>query len=162
MRTKLDAARAEKLIAFAEEARSLTRVPGVALAVVQDGKVVLEKGLGVRELGKNEPVTPETLFMIGSMTKPLTSLMMARLVDRKNLHLGHAGHDADAVVRARRSRRDPQSDDGAHGVRLHRPAALGHGVHLRVGQVDARFANRAVARHEADDRASAKPSSTAT
>ncbi len=44
---------------------------------------MLEKGLGVRELGKNDPVTPATLFMIGSMTKPLTSLMMARLVDRK-------------------------------------------------------------------------------
>ena len=59
-------------------------MPGVALAVVQDGKIVLEKGLGVRELGANAPVTPATLFMIGSMTKPLTSLMMARLVDRKN------------------------------------------------------------------------------
>jgi CubicO group peptidase (beta-lactamase class C family) len=81
--SKLDQARAEKLVAFAEEARNLTKIPGVALAVVQDGKVVLERGLGVRELGKNDPVTPETLFMIGSMTKPLTSLMMARLVDRR-------------------------------------------------------------------------------
>lgn len=79
----LDAARLEKLVAFAEEARKQTNVPGVALAVVQDGKIVLEKGLGVRERGTNEPVTPSTLFMIGSMTKPLTSLMMARLVDSK-------------------------------------------------------------------------------
>jgi CubicO group peptidase (beta-lactamase class C family) len=79
----LDASRAEKLLAFAEEARRQAKVPGVALAVVQGGKIVLEKGLGVRELGKNEPVTPTTLFMIGSMTKPLTSLMMARLVDQK-------------------------------------------------------------------------------
>ena len=79
----LDPARLEKLVAFAEEARKQTHVPGVALAVVQDGKIVLEKGLGVRELGTNEPVTPSTLFMIGSMTKPLTSLMMARLVDSR-------------------------------------------------------------------------------
>ncbi len=79
----LDPARLEKLVAFAEEARKQTNVPGVALAVVQDGKIVLEKGLGVRELGTNEPVTPSTLFMIGSMTKPLTSLMMARLVDSR-------------------------------------------------------------------------------
>jgi CubicO group peptidase (beta-lactamase class C family) len=77
----LDAARAEKFLAFAEEARKQTNVPGVALAVIQDGKIVLEKGLGVRERGKSEPVTPSTLFMVGSMTKPLTSLMMARLVD---------------------------------------------------------------------------------
>ena len=79
----LDPARLEKLVAFAEAARKQTNVPGVALAVVQDGKIVLEKGLGVRELGTNEPVTPSTMFMIGSMTKPLTSLMMARLVDSK-------------------------------------------------------------------------------
>jgi CubicO group peptidase (beta-lactamase class C family) len=79
----LDAARLEKLVAFAEEARKQTNVPGVALAVVQDGKIVLEKGLGVIERGTNEPVTPSTMFMIGSMTKPLTSLMMARLVDAK-------------------------------------------------------------------------------
>ncbi|HET9704162.1 MAG TPA: serine hydrolase domain-containing protein, partial [Vicinamibacterales bacterium] len=79
----LDAARLEKLVAFAEEARKQTSVPGVAMAIIQDGKIVLEKGLGVRELGTNEPVTPSTLFMIGSMTKPLTSLMMARLVDSK-------------------------------------------------------------------------------
>jgi CubicO group peptidase (beta-lactamase class C family) len=77
-----DSARAEKFLAFAEEARKLTKVPGVALAVIQDGKIVLEKGLGVRELNTSEPVTPQTVFMIGSMTKPLTSLMMARLVDR--------------------------------------------------------------------------------
>ena len=79
----LDPARLEKLVAFAEAARKQTNVPGVALAVIQDGKIVLEKGLGVRELGTNEPVTPSTLFMIGSMTKPLTSLMMARLVDSR-------------------------------------------------------------------------------
>ncbi len=79
----LDASLGEKFLAFAEEARKRAKVPGVAIAAVQDGRIVLEKGLGVRELGKNEPVTPATLFMIGSMTKPLTSLMMARLVDQK-------------------------------------------------------------------------------
>lgn len=78
----LDAARADKFLTFAERARQQTNVPGVALAVIQDGKIVLEKGLGVRERGKNDPVTSSTLFMIGSMTKPLTSLLMARLVDR--------------------------------------------------------------------------------
>jgi CubicO group peptidase (beta-lactamase class C family) len=79
----LDAARAEQLIAFAESAREKAKIPGVALAVVQNGRIVLERGLGVRALGASDPVTPTTLFMIGSMTKPLTSLMMARLVDAK-------------------------------------------------------------------------------
>ena len=57
----------EKFLAFAEEARKLTKTPGAALAIVRDGKVVLEKGLGVLELGKTDPVTPATLFMIGSI-----------------------------------------------------------------------------------------------
>jgi CubicO group peptidase (beta-lactamase class C family) len=78
----LDAARLEKFLGFAESAREMMKIPGVAIAVIQNGKIVLEKGLGVRELNKPAPVTPQTLFMIGSMTKPLTSLMMARLVDR--------------------------------------------------------------------------------
>ena len=137
----LDAARAEQLLAFAESTRKLANVPGVALAVVQGGKVVLEKGLGVRELGKNDPVTPTTLFMIGSMTKPLTSLMMARLVDRKQftwdtpvttLFPSFALGDPDATA---------QGDDGAYRVRLHRAAPVGHGVHLRIEQVDSRVAD---------------------
>jgi CubicO group peptidase (beta-lactamase class C family) len=58
-----------------------TGVPGLAIAVVEDGKVVFSEGFGVRELGKTDPVTPETLMMIGSVTKPLTTFMMGTLVD---------------------------------------------------------------------------------
>ncbi|HKA88489.1 MAG TPA: serine hydrolase domain-containing protein [Haliangiales bacterium] len=78
-----DAERQKQLGEFIEEWRKKTFVPGVAIAVTQGGKIVYEKGFGVRLLGKNDPVTPETLFMIGSNTKSLTSLLMARLVDRK-------------------------------------------------------------------------------
>lgn len=77
----LDGARLAALTAFIEEARKDADVPGVAVAVVQDGKVVLSKGFGVKEAGKPEPVTPRTLFMIASMTKSLATLMMAKLVD---------------------------------------------------------------------------------
>ncbi|MBI5494827.1 MAG: beta-lactamase family protein [Deltaproteobacteria bacterium] len=77
----LDPQRLQALAGFIDDARQRAKVPGVAVAVVQGGKVVLEKGFGVRTLGKPEPVTPNTLFMIGSITKSLTSLMMARLVD---------------------------------------------------------------------------------
>jgi CubicO group peptidase (beta-lactamase class C family) len=59
-------------------------VPGLAIAVVQNGETVDAEGFGVRRIGCEEPVTPETRFMIGSSTKPLTTAMMARLVD-----LGH-------------------------------------------------------------------------
>jgi CubicO group peptidase (beta-lactamase class C family) len=80
-----DAARAAALDAFIEDALARTGVPGAAIAVVQGGKVVHERAFGTREAGKSLPVTPDTLFMIGSATKPLTSLMVAKLVDEGKL-----------------------------------------------------------------------------
>ncbi len=66
---------------FIDTAMRQLRVPGVAVAIVQDGETVYAEGFGVRKIGSDEPVTPTTRFMIGSSTKPLTTLMMAKLVD---------------------------------------------------------------------------------
>lgn len=82
---RFDDERAKRLVAFVEDAMAKSALPGAAIAIVQDGKVVFERGFGVREMGKPAPVTPSTLFMIGSTTKSLTTLMMARLVDRQKL-----------------------------------------------------------------------------
>lgn len=71
----------ERFAAFVEEARVACKIPGAAVAVVQDGKIVFERGFGVREQGKPEPVTSSSLFLIGSTTKSLTTFMMARLVE---------------------------------------------------------------------------------
>ncbi len=57
------------------------KVPGAAVSIVQGQSVVYMKGFGVREMGKNEPVTPDTLFDIGSCTKAFTSAAIAILVD---------------------------------------------------------------------------------
>lgn len=56
-------------------------IPGTSIAIVQNDEVIYLKGFGVRELGKTEPVTPDTLFMLASGSKPLTTLMMATVVD---------------------------------------------------------------------------------
>jgi CubicO group peptidase (beta-lactamase class C family) len=56
-------------------------VPGAAVAIVRDDKVIYLKGVGVRQLGGKEPVTPDTLFAIGSCTKAFTTTLMAMLVD---------------------------------------------------------------------------------
>jgi CubicO group peptidase (beta-lactamase class C family) len=56
-------------------------VPGIAVAIVKDGKVVLAKGYGVRTLGEPTPVDENTLFGIGSNTKAFTSAALASLVD---------------------------------------------------------------------------------
>jgi CubicO group peptidase (beta-lactamase class C family) len=77
----LDEARSKELAAFAEEARRKLEVPGTAVAVVQGGKVVFERGFGVKTLGRKDPVGPETLFMMGSITKSMTTMMEAALVD---------------------------------------------------------------------------------
>lgn len=60
-------------------------VPGLALAVVKDGQVVVAKGYGVRELGDAAPVDGETLFGIASITKAFTATALAILVDEGRL-----------------------------------------------------------------------------
>ena len=82
---KLDAAKLEALKKFVTDAEQATGVPGVSFGVIQDGKVVWAGGIGVRELGKKEPVDDKTLYMIASNTKSLTTLMLAKLVDANKL-----------------------------------------------------------------------------
>jgi CubicO group peptidase (beta-lactamase class C family) len=78
---RLDAARVKELTAFVERARVAMQVPGVALGLVQDGKVVFAGGFGVRELGKPAKVDADTLFLIASTTKAMTTLMLGKLVE---------------------------------------------------------------------------------
>jgi CubicO group peptidase (beta-lactamase class C family) len=66
---------------FINQALKDWKVPGLALAVVQDGKVVLLKGYGYRDLEKQMPVTPTTLFAIGSITKSFTVTTLGMLMD---------------------------------------------------------------------------------
>ena len=60
-------------------------VPGMAIAVVKDDKIVFAKGYGVRELGKPSPVDERTLFAIGSSSKAFTAAAIAMLVDEGKL-----------------------------------------------------------------------------
>ena len=78
---RLDAARIAKLTKFLEDGAKATGVPGVSLGLIQDGKVVFSGGVGVRELGGSTKVDGDTLFMIASNTKGLTTLLLAKLVD---------------------------------------------------------------------------------
>ena len=60
-------------------------VPGMAVAIVKDGKVLFAKGYGVRAAGKPEAVDAGTLFGIGSNTKAFTVAALAMLVDEGKL-----------------------------------------------------------------------------
>src|SRR5262245_47534221 len=52
------------------------KVPGLAIAVVQHGKVIYSHGFGSRDVKQNLPVTTKTIFAIGSISKSFTSLSM--------------------------------------------------------------------------------------
>jgi CubicO group peptidase (beta-lactamase class C family) len=78
---ELDANRLQQITGMIDRARDMAGVPGIALSLVQGGKVVFQGGLGVKELGKPAKVDENTLFMIASNTKGLTTLLLAKLVD---------------------------------------------------------------------------------
>jgi CubicO group peptidase (beta-lactamase class C family) len=61
------------------------KVPGLAVAIVKDGQVIYEKGFGYRDTEKKLPVTPDTLFAIGSASKAFTTFVMGTLVDEGKL-----------------------------------------------------------------------------
>ena len=60
-------------------------LPGLAIAVVQNDRVIFVKGYGIKEAGKQQPITADTLFEIGSTTKAFTATALAMLVDEKKL-----------------------------------------------------------------------------
>lgn len=60
-------------------------VPGVSIALVDQGKVVWQGGIGVRELGKPEPVDENTKFMVASNTKGMATLLLSVLADEGKL-----------------------------------------------------------------------------
>lgn len=69
----------DSLDQYVERALKQWQIPGAAILVVKDGKVVIEKGYGVRECTHNEKVDANTLFMIGSNTKAFTATALSML-----------------------------------------------------------------------------------
>jgi CubicO group peptidase (beta-lactamase class C family) len=70
---------------LAVDAMADWKLPGAALAVVQDGKLALVKAYGQRDADANLPVTPSTQFLIGSVTKSFTATAVALLHNEKRL-----------------------------------------------------------------------------
>lgn len=63
-------------------------IPGVSLAIVKDDKVIYLKGLGLRDIARKKPVTPDTLFAIGSSSKAFTAMSVVMAADDGKLTLG--------------------------------------------------------------------------
>ena len=81
----LDQPRIAELGRFLTQAEKLTGVPGISLGLVQDGNVIFADGFGVKELGSSEKPNGDTLFIIASNTKALTTLFLAKLVDEHRM-----------------------------------------------------------------------------
>jgi CubicO group peptidase (beta-lactamase class C family) len=95
-----------------EQQRAQQHIPGLALAIVKDDRVVYVATIGQRDIERNLPVTENTMFPIGSCTKAFTSMAIALAQDRGMLSLDDhprkflpyfrmADHDADAQVTLR-------------------------------------------------------------
>ncbi len=69
------------LDAYVDQVLQSFQVPGIALGIVKDGRIVLAKGYGVRKLGDPAPVDENTLFSIASNSKAFTSTAMAMMVE---------------------------------------------------------------------------------
>lgn len=77
-----------------EALRKAIGVPGLAIAIVENGRTTLAKGYGVRRIDRNDPVTPDTIFPNGSTGKAFTSAALAVLVDQ-----GKIGWDDKVIDR---------------------------------------------------------------
>jgi CubicO group peptidase (beta-lactamase class C family) len=64
------------------------RRPGAAVLVAQDGRVVHKKGYGLAEIAANRPITPNTAFDLGSISKPFTAMAIMMLAECGELRYG--------------------------------------------------------------------------
>lgn len=77
----------QQLDTYVEAALKRWQIPGAAVCVVKDGKVLIARGYGIRQLGRSERVDENTLFEIGSNTKAFTGTALALLADDKKCTL---------------------------------------------------------------------------
>lgn len=82
---RMNATRIDALKRFVQTSMATLQIPGVGLSIVDHGRIVYEGGLGAKDVGTGAPVDKDTLFMIASNTKGMTTLLLASLVDEGKL-----------------------------------------------------------------------------
>ena len=81
----LEPTRLAAIVSFVAEAMAEADVPGASLAIVDRNGLLLERQLGTKRRGRPERIGPSTRFLVGSIQKPLTSLLLAKLADEGRL-----------------------------------------------------------------------------
>lgn len=77
----------DSLASYVQRGLRRWNIPGLAVVVVKDGKVITSQGFGVRAVGKPEPVDGNTLFLIASNSKLFTGTAISQLVEENKLKL---------------------------------------------------------------------------
>jgi CubicO group peptidase (beta-lactamase class C family) len=75
--------RVDKIFAFWDKPES----PGCALAIVKDGEIIYKRGYGMANLENNVPITPQSVFYIGSVSKQFVAMCVALLVQEEKVFL---------------------------------------------------------------------------
>jgi CubicO group peptidase (beta-lactamase class C family) len=70
-----------------DDKRKELGIPGASLVIVKDDRIIYIKGLGVKDFERQVPVTPDTLFAIGSASKAFTAMLALMSVDEGKLSL---------------------------------------------------------------------------
>ena len=81
------AAAQERIDAYVQERMAAWSIPGLAVAVVEDGQVVLTRAYGLADREQNRPMTPQTPVAVGSATKPITATAIMQLVEAGTVDL---------------------------------------------------------------------------
>ena len=85
--TNLTEALTEKIEPLIEQTMKSYDVPGLALAVAKDGKIVYAKGFGVKDLRSREPITPDSLFHMASVSKTFVATAIVQLLEQGKIQL---------------------------------------------------------------------------
>ena len=70
---------------YVQKVQTQFAVPGIAVAIVKDGAVILSQGYGIKKMGENNMVDDQTLFAIASNTKAFTATALGILVEEGEL-----------------------------------------------------------------------------
>ena len=85
--TNLTETLTEKIEPLIEQTMKSYDVPGLALAVAKDGKIVYAKGFGVKDLRSREPITPDSLFHMASVSKTFVATAIVQLLEQGKIQL---------------------------------------------------------------------------
>src|SRR5690606_17272207 len=79
--------------AFIERAMQESGVPSVSVAVAKDGEIVWAQGFGYADLDRRIPATPNTMYSLASISKPMTATALMQLVERGRIDLDRPAND---------------------------------------------------------------------